>query len=272
MASETTVIPVSGPIDLAARLGHGRITITARDDLSEAVVRLSPGDRQGDLLERFTVEMQGSTLLVVGPRQGGWADLIGAWRRTHDSVDAEIEIPTGTAIKIASASEDVTVTGCCGAADIATSASLVTLEDVAGDLRLRYGHGDSRAASVTGSVQLSAGGGSAHFGEVGGALRCKFGNGDLSAEVVKGEVRARAGTASGRLGAVYGNVDLAFGTGPVDIGLPVGVAARVDITSGTGDVHTDLPIEEAPASVERTITIRARTGAGDIRIRRAVPA
>ncbi len=272
MAFESTVFPISGPIDLVVRLGHGRINVTACDDLVEAIVRLSPGDHQSDILERITVEMQGSTLVVAGPRQGGWADLIGGWRRSHDRVDTEIEVPAGTPLKMASASEAITVNGCCGDTDIATSAPRISLERVAGNLRLRYGHGDGRIASVTGSVQLNAAGGSAHFGEVGGALRCKFGSGELSAEVVRGDFHVRAGTASARLGAVYGNVDLAFGTGPVDIGLPAGVAARIDITSGTGDVHTDLPIEEAPASAERTITIRARTGSGDMRIRRAVAA
>jgi hypothetical protein len=272
MASESTVFPITGPIDLVARLGHGRVTVTARDDLAEVAVRLSPRDPQSDILARVTVEMQGSTLVVAGPRQGGLADLIGGWRRNHDSIDSVIEVPTGTPIKISSASEDITVTGWCGDTDIATSAPRISLDHVAGDLRLRYGHGDSRVASVSGSVQLSSGGGSAQFGEVRGALRCKFGSGDLSAEVVRGQLQARAGTASARLGAVYGNVDLAFGTGPIDIGLPAGVSARVDITSGTGDVHTDLPIEEAPAPAEQTITIRARTGTGDIRIRRAMAA
>jgi hypothetical protein len=272
MASESTTFPLNGPIHLVARLGHGSITIAARDNLAEALVRLVPRDKQSDVLDRVTVELRGATLTVAGPRQGGLADLLGGWRRGHDSIDTMIEIPTGTPLKISSASEDLTVTGSCGDTDIATSAAQITLERVAGDLRLRCGHGDSRIGAVTGSVQFSAGSGGAHFGEVRGSLRCKLGSGGLDADVVRGDVSARAGTASARFGAVYGDIDVAFGSGPVQIGLPAGVTARVDITSGTGQVHTDLPVEPTPASGERNITIRARTGAGDIRILRAVAA
>ena len=43
MASESTRFPIDGPINLVARLGHGSITVAARDDLAEAVVQLRPG-------------------------------------------------------------------------------------------------------------------------------------------------------------------------------------------------------------------------------------
>jgi hypothetical protein len=271
MASAFTAFPISGPINLMVRLGHGSITVAARDNLAEATIRLTPRSQQSEVLDRVTVEMQGPTLVVAGPRQGGWADIIAGWRGGHDSIDAVIEVPTSTPIKISSASEAITVSGSCGDADIATSAAQISLEQVAGQLRLRYGHGESHVATVTGSAQISAGGGSAQFGEVGGRLRVKFGSGDLNAEVIRGDFQIRAGTASARLGAVYGNVDLAFGSGPITIGLPAGVAAHLDITSGSGQVHSDLPIEAAPASTERTITIRARTGSGEIRILRATP-
>jgi hypothetical protein len=257
---------------MVARLGHGSITVAARDNLSEALVRLTPRHDQREVLERCTVEMQGTTLMVEGPRQGGWADLLGGWRRSRDVIDAIIDIPSGTPLRIFSASDDITVTGTCGDTEIGTSAARILLEMVTGDLRLRYGRGDSRVTAVTGSVELGSGGGSAHFGKVGGSLRCKFGSGDIYADVVGGEVQARAGSASARLGAVYGDVDLAFGSGPVQIGLPTGVAAHIDVTTGTGQVHSDLPVEDAPVSAGPTIGVRVRTGAGDIRILRAVPA
>jgi hypothetical protein len=272
MATEFTALPLNGPIDLVARLGHGSITVAARDNLSEALVRLTPRHDQREILERCTVEMQGTTLLVLGPRQGGWADLLGGWRRSHETIDAVINVPSGTPVKISSASEEITVTGACGDTDIATSAGRILVEAVTGNLRLRYGRGDSRIATVTGSVDLASGGGSAHFGAVGGSLRCKFGSGDIDADVVRGDVQARAGSASARLGAVYGDVDLAFGSGPVQIGLPAGVVAHVDMTTGTGQVHSDLPVEETTVSAGPATDVRVRTGTGDIRILRAVPA
>ncbi len=216
--------------------------------------------------------MEGPTLLVTGPHQGGLADLIGMWRRNGDGIDAVIHVPAGTPVRIASASDAITVTGQCGDADIASSAAHIDVETVAGDLRLRYGNGDSHIAAVTGSAHVAAGRGNVSFGEVGAALECRFGSGELNAVVTHGDVHARAGKAVAELGAVYGDVDLAFGAGAMNIGLPAGVAAHVDATSGTGQVHTDLPVEPAPAPGRHTISVRARTGAGDIRLQRAAAA
>jgi hypothetical protein len=206
---------------------------------------------------------------VTGPRQGGLADLINGWRRDRDAIEAAIDVPAGTPVNIASASADIAVTGRSGDTQIATTATRIDLECVDGDLRLRYGNAHSRIASVTGSAQLSCGAGSAHFGPVDGSLDCNFGSGDLTAELVRGDLRTRAGKGSAHVAAVHGNVDLAFGTGPISIGLPAGLPVYVDATSGVGQVRTDLPVGPTPPPTGQPITVRARTGAGDIQLRRA---
>lgn len=272
MAANRTNIPLTGPINLLVRLGHGSVVVAAREGLAEATVRLTPRNQESDVLDRVTVELQGRTLLVSGPRQGGLADLIGGWRRDRDGIEAVIEVPTGTPLKVATASADITVTGQCGDADLATAATGIRLDTVAGDLRLRCGRAESRIGMVTGSVQLRAGNGTAHLGEVGGRLECAFGAGELIADVVRGEMRVRAGSCSARVGTAYGDVDIAFGSGPITIGLPAGVSARVDVTSGSGQVHSDLPIEQAPMPGGHPITVRARTGSGDVRLLRAAAA
>ena len=68
---------------------------------------------------------------------------------------------------------------------------------------------------------------------------------------------------------MYGDVDLASGSGAVSIGLPGGVTARLDVTTGSGNVRTDLPIADAAEVVRGAITVRARTGSGDVRLFRA---
>jgi hypothetical protein len=269
MTPRIATFPVNAGINLVVRLGYGSISISARDDVAEALVRLTPQSHDSDAAARTSVEMQGSTLVVAGPRQGGVADLLGGWWRKRDGVDTVIEVPAGTPLKISSASEDIAVTGRCADTDIATTANRISLEEVTGDLRLRYGEADSRVAAVAGSVQLSAARGRAEFGEVGGSLQCKFGSGDLNAGVIRGDLRARAGNASADLGAVYGNVDLAFGSGSISIGLPVGIAAYIDIMSGSGQAHSDLPVEQSPTPADETVTVRARTGSGEIRVQRA---
>ena len=110
----------TGRINLLVRIGHGSVTVTARDDIDRGDRPLTPRDARSDLLERTAVEMRGPTLAVMAPRQGGIADALVGWRRDRDRIDAEIVVPTGTATKITTASADITVKGRIGGADLVT--------------------------------------------------------------------------------------------------------------------------------------------------------
>ncbi len=271
MAASVTTFPLTGPINLDVELGYGSILVTARDGLAEATVRLTPRDAKSDVLDRVTVELEGSTLRVGGARRG-LTDIIGGWRRDRAGLDVTLEVPSGTAIKMSTAGADINLTGRYGGVDVATGAASIRLDTVTGNLRLRYGHAEAWIGTVTGSVQLRSGSGSAHFGEIGGELECMFGNGALDAELVRGDMRSRAGSGSARVGAAYGNVDVALGSGPISIGLPTGASARIDVTSGSGQVHSDLPVDRAPTAGTQSTDVRARTGKGDIRLLRATAA
>ena len=80
---------------------------------------------------------------------------------------------------------DVTVTGRCGNADIASGASDGSADHVDGDLRLRYGSGNCHIERVAGSVRTRSGSGAAHFGEVAGALTSACGSGQLEIGTAK---------------------------------------------------------------------------------------
>ena len=266
MDPKTYSFPLVGPISLSARVGHGSLTVAARDGLAEATVTIAARDR--DLLDKTTVEMRGSTLTVHAPRQGGLADLIGGWRK-GDRLDVTIEVPTGTAAKLMTATAPIVVTGSIGPSDVATGNANVDLAAVTGDLRLRYGNGESRVGSVTGSVQLKAGRCDARFGDVAGSLSSGLGSGSLNAATVRGDLHSRTGSGSTSVEAVYGNVDLATGSGTLTVGVPDGVSVRLDITTGSGSLHSDLPVEQGPRKGARAVTLRARTGSGDVRLVRA---
>ena len=261
--------PLSGPINLLARLGHGSVTVTARDDLEQALVRLTARDPDSDVVDRTAVELRGPVLAVVTPRQGGLSDLLGGWRRERDAVDVEIEVPTGTAMKITTASADIRIVGRAGGADLVTGSAGVVVDDVDGNLRLRSGSATSRVASVTGDVVARAGSGSVSLGEVGGSVQSGFGSGDLMVETAHGPVRSRTGSGDAHIACAFGDVDFTAGSGKVSVGLPEGVSARLDVTSGSGRVRSELPIDDAPRAGSKSITVRARTGSGDIRLFRA---
>ena len=267
----STSLPLDGAINLQVRAGHGSVTVHAEDGVTEAVVTLEPRVAKSDITDRTIVELRGRTLTVNTPRRGGIFDLpmLGGPNRARDTVDMTITVPSGTAMKISSFTADITVAGRSGSIDAASGASDIRLAHVDGDLRLRFGSGNAHVEQVTGSVEVRSGSGAAQFGEVGGNLSSACGNGRLEVDKALGAVRTRSGSGTAVLGAVYGDVDLASGSGAVTIGLPQGQSARVELMTGSGRVDSELPVDDAPSGDRRKISVRARTGSGDIRLFRA---
>jgi hypothetical protein len=260
----TKTFAITNPISVLGRIGHGSFRVTALDGATEASVTLTARIETSDVLERTTVELQNSTLQIISPRQGGVFELFGG--RNRDAIDVEVTVPSGTALKISTVTADVTVIGRCGTADVASGASEFTADHVDGDLRLRYGSGNSHIDQVAGSVQIKTGSGSAQLREVGGACSSVCGSGRLEIGTAHGAVRFRGGSGGASLGAIYDNVDLASGSGEIRIGVPAGVSARLDLNTGSGHVDPGLPVSQTPAAGGRAITIRARTGSGDVQL------
>jgi hypothetical protein len=271
----TKTFALSGPIELSCRLSSGAITVHADDGVTEAKVVLTTRDGRSDYLDRTTVELQGSTLVVHGPKpRGPLFDLpVFAGRfGERDAVDADITVPAGTPMKIASWGADVAVKGRAGTTDIMSGSTTTEIDDIDGDLRLRYGSGPARAHRVTGSVVVRAGSSSLTFGDVAGAIEIGCGSGSLEVGAAGGRVRMRTGTGQATIGAAGGDVDFTSGSGGLSVGLRRGQPARLDVVTGAGHLRSDLPVgDDPPESTARAITIKARTGSGDVRIFRADP-
>lgn len=268
--------PVTGPLDLVVRLGHGSVHVAARADLTEARVRLESPNTE--LLGQTTVDLSGSTLTITGPRQGGVFDLFpglsglsswsGGGEKQRNRLDVRVEVPSGSRTEIHAGSAPITAEGRLGACDLAFAAGDVTLGEIDGDLRLRYGSGTVSAGTIHGQVVVRSGAGDVTLDEVDGDLRAGTGSGTLRVGVVRGRVGAKTGAGAAHLGAVHGDVSVVSGSGPLSIGLPAGISARLDVATGSGTVSSDLPVEDAPGA-GRPISVRARTGSGDVRLFRA---
>ena len=262
--------PVRRPVDLVVRTAHGSVSVEAREGLREATVSIEPCDPSAaDLVAQTVVELRGSALVVHAPRQGGIFDLpfLGG-RRADKGLDIRVTVPTGSDVKVSSFTAGVDTTGRLGRVDIAFATADVALDEV-GDLRLRFGSGTVKAGHVHGRATVKSGAGDAQFGEVDGDLNCGCGSGTIRVGVARGQVHARTGSGSAELEAVHGDVNLVSGSGPMSIGLPAGVTARLDVATGSGQVRSELPISERPAGTGGSITVRARTGSGDVRLFRA---
>lgn len=262
--------PVTGPIRLDVKVGLGSVTVHARDDLAEAVVTVSPRRPQSDsdLADRIRIDMHGSTLVVHAAKLGGVFELIGGGM-SRAAVDVDVVVPSGTSTKIVSYGADVVVEGRTGNTDIAAGSSRTELDYVDGDLRLRYGSGPARVAKVSGTAEIKSGSGTVRLGDVGHRLVMACGSGNLEVDVAHGPVSLRAGSGQADIAIAEGDVDLVTGSGGLTVGLRSGQVARLDVTTGSGQLLSDLPVEDRAPASSRPITIRARTGSGDVRITRA---
>jgi hypothetical protein len=270
MSSNT--FPVSGPLDVSCRFGHGTLTVRLTDDLSEARVEVVPREPDSDVDTRFTIEQRGDKLLVEGPKPTrGLFDLsifTGKFS-SRESVDVQLVVPAGSSLKLATFAGDIGTSGRAGNVEIGTGATTIELDQIDGDLKLRYGTGASQVGRVSGSAQLKAGNAALTIAEIGGDLDIAFGSGSLDLGIAGGAIKLRAGTGSATVGRAQADIDVVTGSGDLTVGLVPGYQARLDVVTGAGRLHTEMPVEQEPSKALGSLTIKARTGSGDVLIRRA---
>jgi len=261
------------PITLDMRMSRARITVHAVEGLTTAEVRLSPSAGSPDITDRCTVELNGTNLRVSMPKGPG-AGFDGGRRgpgRGREGVDAEIVVPSRTALHIRSFLGTISADGRLGAVDIAAGSVDVDLDHADGPVRVRQGSGRSALKGAHDSVVVRSGSGDVQIGEAAGSVDVVCASGNLVVGVARAKVRLRAGSGSARLDVANGDVDIVSGSGGVAVGLPAGQVARLDIATGSGQLRTDLPVDDRRPSGGNPITVKARTGSGDILIARSEP-
>ncbi|HEU5271330.1 MAG TPA: DUF4097 family beta strand repeat-containing protein, partial [Jatrophihabitans sp.] len=244
-------------------------------ELTEARVTIQARDADLPVDKLFRVELTGNRLEVAEQSEHGsflqsvlGGDLRGIGRDRRIEFDIVIELPAGSTVKVGVGSADVSSTGRLGTTSVSSGSSKVALELVDGALQLRGGSGHAEVHQVTGSCHVRGGSGLVRIGEVGGALSVAVGSGEVAIGVAHGSVRVRSGSGSTVIEAAEQDVDVASSSGPVTIGLRPGQPARLDVATGSGRLNTEMPVQDS-APVGEAITIRARTGSGDVTVRRA---
>ena len=274
------------PISVNLELGVGHIRIVA-GDRRDTIVEVRPSDpsKQGDVTAaaETRVEYGPGGLLVRGPR--AWK-LYAPWRGGDESIDVQIELPSGSSLTGEAGVAALHCAGELGECRFKTGAGEIHVE-AARAVRLRTGAGAVAVDRVTGDVEITTGSGAVELGSVAGAAVVRNSNGDTWIGEVAGDLRANAAngriavdrpgasvaakTANGdvRLGAVVrGEVVAESGFGQVDIGVLDGVPAWLDLDTSFGRVHNALEAADRPAAGDDAVAIRARTGYGDVTIRR----
>ncbi|MEV0679649.1 DUF4097 family beta strand repeat-containing protein [Actinosynnema sp. NPDC050436] len=274
-----------GPIAVTLELVMGTTRITA-GDRADTVVELRPGDpgREGDLraVEQTRVEFEDGRLLVKTPKPRALFNKGG-------SVDVTIHLPEGSSVqggtamgslyahggfgefRFRSAAGDVEVER-SGPAHLRTAMGNLVAGHVTGEADVLTGSGDLRVGRVDGNAVARNSNGDVRIGEVTGEVRAQNANGDILVHRALADVTAKTANGSVRVDEVVrGSAVLETAAGRVEVGIREGTAAWLDVRTVLGAVHNSLEGTTGPEAGTETVEIRARSGFGDIVVRRATP-
>ena len=280
MPTFDTPQPISAVIDTVA----GHVWINA-SDRADTVVDVRPTaeaeDSDVQAAQQTLVEYADGRLSVTAPRNR-LRSLFGR----PPSIDVTIELPTGSRVEVKAAAE-IRGTGRIGECTFDSSAGSIRL-DQTGRLKLRTGAGDVSVARMAGAADVATSSGKVWIGEIDGTAAVKSSNGDITLGDVTGDVQLKtangditveralatitAKTACGnvRVGEVVrGSAVLETGFGQLELGVAEGTAAWLDARSRHGTVRSHLESVDDREPSDETVEVRARTGFGDIVIRRS---
>ncbi|MCO5994779.1 DUF4097 family beta strand repeat-containing protein [Actinoallomurus rhizosphaericola] len=274
------------PISATLEASIAEVRVTA-SDRTDTVVEVRPADpsKASDVraAEETTVEYTDGRLvirrakrrahLVLGPKDA--------------AVQVDVELPAGSGLHASLGMGNVHCAGRLGDCEISSGAGVIWVEDthtlqvrtgggdvtagrVAGDARLTTGVGEIRLRRGGGTITIKTSSGAAWIGEAVGNTRARSASGDIVIDQAHADVDAKTAAGKIRIGEVsQGAVVIQTGAGQLEVGIREGTAAWLDVHATAGTMHNMLDSTDGPGAADRTVEIRARTGLGDIVIRRA---
>lgn len=261
-----TTFQTSKPITAVVEVVAGAVRLVA-SDRDDTVVEVRPRDpsRASDVrvADQARVEFHNGTLKVSAGRK-----VLSLGR--GGAVQIDIELPAKSRLNASSASADVEADGAYSECRFASASGHVRIGTVVGNIKADTASGDVTVDDVVGNASISTASGEAAIGRIDGDVKFQAASGGLTVGVLRGNAKAQ--TASGSVAvtaAVNGALTAQTASGEVEVGIPEGTAARLELASRSGSVTNGLPSAVGPADGDETMVVHARTGSGDIAVRRA---
>jgi hypothetical protein len=291
------------PISVAIELAVGEVRLGA-SDRTDTVVHVRPADESHEpdvrAAEQTRVEYGAGRLLVAAPKPRG-RSLFGK----PGSIDVAIELPAGSQLHadtgaagfhatgrlgecrvktgvgdldfgetgilgLSTGAGAITVDRAAGPAEVSTGAGAITVRGVAGSVEVSTGSGRVWLGQITGGAVIKNSNGDIRIGEVAADLRVKTANGDIVVDRAGAGITASSARGAVRIGDLArGAASLRTGFGEIEIGIHPGTAARLDVSTQFGYVRNLMDPADSAAPSDEIAEVRARTGYGDIVIRRA---
>ena len=261
MPSFDTPQPISAVIEIAA--GSVRLVAT---DRSDTIVDVRPRDesRPHDVraAEQVRVKFDNGTLTVTSKRGFSFP--------RRGAVVVDVALPSGSRLNASSASADIAADGEFADCKFASASGDLTVDTITGNLKADTASGGISVQAVKCSAAVSTASGDASFGEFTGDVKFRAASGSLTVRRLQGNLNAQ--TASGDVtvaAAVNGGVSVQTASGEVVVGIAEGTAAQLDLRTGSGSVRNSLQPSDGPTEGDETLVVHARTGSGDVIVRRA---
>lgn len=243
----------AGPIHLNLQNLRGDITVRAEHG-TDVRVELVPHGRSGRaLVERMTVKFAHDSLTVDAPASeahslsGAFQGLFGSSGGADGAAGAGANAPWSD--RLAEGLRSVVR----GAEGLASSLTIRVTVPWGSRGVINAGVGDIDVDGRFATLDVKAGTGDlqiAHAAEERSSLIT--GTGDITV------ARAEAGTLTARTGL-----------GDVEVRIAPGTAAHLDLATGFGERDVQLTPTDGAGTAQRTLTLEARSGKGDLRVMRA---
>lgn len=183
-----------------------------------------------------------------------------------------VSAPAGSRLAARTGSGDVTVTGTAAWAAVRTGSGQVRAGDVDGDADVTTGSGDVDLGAVGGRGRVRTGSGGVRIAAVRGTTEVRASSGDVHVTEVAADLGVRTGSGAITVrDASAGRLDLTTGSGDLTVGVHGGVAAQLDLSSGSGRARSELDVGAVAPEASGTLTVKGRTGSGDVLVTRATP-
>jgi Putative adhesin len=254
-------------------------TILAYIEVVTGAVRLSASDREDTVVEvrprdpSRSSDVKAAEQARVSYRNGKLA--IAAGRKyisigRGGAVEIDIALPSGSRLEASSVSADVHADGVLAECRLSTVSGDLQLGTVNGNIKADSVSGAVTAQRVTGNVTISTASGDVTIDHLEGDVRFQAASGGMTIGSLRGNAKTQ--TASGSVAvarAVNGAFTAHTSSGEVEVGIPQGTAARLDLRTKSGVVNNALETSDGPAEDDETVVVQARTGSGDIMVRRS---
>ncbi|QRY43568.1 DUF4097 family beta strand repeat protein [Mycolicibacterium boenickei] len=263
MTTFHTAEPITAVVEIVAGAVH--LAATDRDD---TVVDIKPRDpeRVSDVraAEQARVDFHNGTLVVTAGRK-----VLSLGR--GGAVRVDIALPAGSRLNLSSASADIDADGVYSDCRCASASGSVRVATITGNIKADSASGDISIGDVAGNAQIATASGDASIDRIDGDVKFQAASGSLAVGTLRGHLRHQAASGSVTVGVgISGALSAQTGSGEVEVGIPEGTAARLELKTHSGTVDNGLQTSDGPADGDETFMVHARTGSGDISIRRAV--